>query len=99
MPQPLYYQIRVDGELPGQWADWFGGLSIASLPNRETLLAGQLPDQAALRGVLNRIFDLNLRLLSVSQIAAQQQWDSTGGVREGQAQPTPPIAKTPRPRL
>ena len=73
MPQPSYYQIRVEGELPPQWAVWFEGMAPAVCPGGETLLAGWLPDQAALRGVLDRIFDLNLQLLSVSQIAAQQQ--------------------------
>jgi hypothetical protein len=83
MSQPLYYQIRVSGELTSQWAEWFGGLIIAAQPGDGTLLAGWLPDQAALRGVLDRIFDLNLQLLSVSQGAAQQR-DSTDGVWEGQ---------------
>ncbi len=72
MSQPLYYQICVGGELTGEWAGWFEGLAPALGPGGETLLAGWLPDQAALRGVLDRLFDLNLPLISVSQVAAEK---------------------------
>jgi hypothetical protein len=75
MPQPAYYQIRVTGELPAQWAGWFGGLDLAVQPGGQTLLSGWLPDQAALRGVLDRIFDLNLRLLYVSLVTAEKGGD------------------------
>ena len=71
MPQPAYYQIRVAGKLPGHWAGWFGDLDMVGRPGGQTLLSGWLPDQAALRGVLDRIFDLNLQLLSVNQGAAE----------------------------
>jgi hypothetical protein len=71
MPQPAYYQIRVAGELPAQWAGWFGSLDLAVQPGGQTLLSGWLPDQAVLRGVLDRIFDLNLQLVSVNQGAAE----------------------------
>ncbi len=75
MPQPAYYQIRVEGELPAQWSAWFGGLAPVACSGGETLIAGWLPDQAMLRGVLDRIFDLNLQLLSVSLIAAEVAGD------------------------
>ncbi len=71
MPAAQHYQIRVRGELTGRWAEWFDGLALTALPGGETLLAGWLPDQAALRGLLDRLFDLNLDLLSVCQIAAE----------------------------
>jgi len=67
MPQPFHCQIRVAGKLPSQWAGWFAGLDMVARPDGQTMLSGWLPDQAALRGVLDHIFDLNLQLLSVSQ--------------------------------
>ncbi len=72
MPQPAYYQIRIEGELPAHWAAWFEGLAPADCSGGETLLAGWLPDQAVLRGVLDRIFDLNLQLLSISLVTAEK---------------------------
>ncbi|MCB8980422.1 MAG: hypothetical protein H6657_23675 [Ardenticatenaceae bacterium] len=60
------YEIRIQGFLDPLWADWFSGLAMTHLPENETLLTGPLPDQAALHGVLERIRDLNLKLLSVS---------------------------------
>lgn len=72
MPQPAYYQICVEGELPAQWMVWFAGLAPLRCSGGETLLAGWLPDQAGLRGVLDHIFDLNLRLLSMSLVAAEK---------------------------
>ena len=68
MPDPAQYEIRVRGHLPGQWAERFGGLAIDNLPNGEALLAGILPDQAALHGVLNRILYLGLTLVSLKRI-------------------------------
>ena len=76
MPQPVYYQIFVAGKLPSHWGGWFGGLDMAVRPGGQTLLSGWLADQAALRGVLDRIFDLNLQLLSVKQGAAETAVES-----------------------
>jgi hypothetical protein len=59
------YQIRVRGHLSEQRAEWFDGLSIENQPNGEALLTGPVPDQAALHGLLIRIRDLGLPLLSV----------------------------------
>ena len=69
--EPQLYEIRLKGHLEARWAEWFDGLALTALPGGETLLSGWLPDQAALRGVLDRLFDLNLELLSVSQVAAE----------------------------
>lgn len=53
-----------------RWSEWFGGLAIRSDRDDETILTGQLPDQAALYGVLSRIRDLNLILVSVARLSA-----------------------------
>lgn len=63
-----FYEIRVQGHLDKGWAEWFDGLSINHEANGETLLAGSLPDQAALHGVLNRLRDLSIQLISVNPI-------------------------------
>ena len=60
------YQIRISGLLDPSWSDWFDGLAITNVTDEVTILAGPLPDQAALHGVLNKIRDLGLILLSVS---------------------------------
>lgn len=60
------YEIKIRGHLDPQWSDWFDGLALTHLAGNETLLAGSLPDQAALHGLLERIRDLNLKLLSVT---------------------------------
>jgi hypothetical protein len=61
-----YYEIKLKGCLEPHWSDWFMGLDLAHLEGDETLLSGVLPDQAALYGVLERIRDLNLTLISVT---------------------------------
>jgi hypothetical protein len=65
MEQPYGYEIRVEGHLTAHWANWFDGLSIRTDPNGETILTGVLTDQSALFGVLRKIHDLNLTLVSV----------------------------------
>lgn len=69
LPPPDCYQIRVKGHLAPCWSDWFDGLIMIHEPNGETILAGPILDQAALYGVLLKIRDLNLPLLSVTQIS------------------------------
>lgn len=63
---PEYYEIRIKGRLDLRWSDWFGGLKLTHLAGNETLLSGSLPDQGALHGLLERIRDLNLPLISVT---------------------------------
>lgn len=65
MDAPHVYEIRVEGHLTDRWADWFDGMVIHNDPNGETTLTGRLTDQAALFGVLTKIHDLNLTLISV----------------------------------
>lgn len=63
---PEYYEIKIKGHLDLRWSDWFAGLELAHQDDDETLLSGMLPDQAALHGLLERIRDLNLKLVSVT---------------------------------
>ncbi len=68
MDKPTYYEIRVRSHLEIAWADGFDGLAINNLENGEAVLTGYLPDQAALQGVLNRISNLGLTLISVNTV-------------------------------
>jgi hypothetical protein len=65
------YQIRVQGHLDPQWADWFNGMTIVYDDHDETVLTGHLADQAALFGVLARVRDLGLTLLAVNRVENQ----------------------------
>ena len=64
--QPMVYQIRIKGHLGRQWTDWFGGLTITLEDNGDTLLTGPVVDQAALHGLLKKVRDLGMPLLSVT---------------------------------
>ena len=64
--RPTIYQIRVKGHLGPQWTDWFEGLVISLEDNGETMLSGVVVDQAALHGLLRRIRDLGMPLVSVT---------------------------------
>ena len=66
--EPLAYQIRLKGHLDGDWAAWFGGLSITLEADGTTLLISPAIDQAALHGLLKKVRDLGLRLISVNPI-------------------------------
>ena len=63
---PEYYEIKIKGHLDQRWSEWFGDLRLAYLEGDVTLLSGLLPDQAALHGLLERVRDLNLSLISVT---------------------------------
>ncbi len=63
---PEYCEIKVKGHLDPRWSGWFAGLQVAHLEGDETLLYGSLADQSALHGLLERIRDLNLTLVSVT---------------------------------
>ena len=63
---PDFYEIRVKGHFDPPWSDWFSDLELTQVDGDETLLSGLLADQAALHGLLKRIRDLNLTLISVN---------------------------------
>ncbi len=62
------YEIRLKGHLDDRWAEWFDGLTITLEENGSTLLSGPLVDQAALHGILKKVRDLGLPLLSVNSV-------------------------------
>ncbi|MBE0409636.1 MAG: hypothetical protein IBX69_07885 [Anaerolineales bacterium] len=71
------YQITVNGEIDPGWSDWLGCLSVRSFTTRNgkrlTLLTGTIPDQTALRGIMNSIWDLNLELVSIRRLPPSQR--------------------------
>jgi hypothetical protein len=69
--QPLVYQIRIKGHLGSQWTDWFEGLTITLEENGDTLLTGPVIDQASLYGLLKKVRDLGIPLLSVNLVQSQ----------------------------
>ena len=66
--QPTLYQIRIKGHLGRQWTDWFEDLTITLEDNGETLLTGPVVDQAALHGLLKKVRDLGMPLISVNPV-------------------------------
>jgi hypothetical protein len=72
---PETYQIRVQGRLDEGWSDWFSGMTVTfergSAPI--TTLTGAVADQSALRGILTKLWDLNVRLISVTRIEIEGQ--------------------------
>jgi hypothetical protein len=69
--EPERYEIRIKGHLDDRWADWFEGMTIARAENGETLLTGTVVDQAALHGLLRKVRDLGMPLISVVQVQTE----------------------------
>ena len=67
------YQIRIKGHLGEQWTDWFDGLTITLEEDGSTLFTGLVVDQAALHGLLKKVRDLGMPLLSVNRIEPGQK--------------------------
>jgi hypothetical protein len=63
--KPTIYKIRIKGQLDSQWTDWFSGMTITLEENGDTLLTGLVVDQAALHGMLKKVRDLGMPLLSI----------------------------------
>ena len=81
--KPAYYEFRVHGRLSSQSAPWFAGMDLAvdeTVTPVQTIIQGNIVDQAALHGLISRIRDLGLTLLSVNQIERKARGDG----REGQ---------------
>ena len=71
--EPAIYQIKIKGYLDDQWSDWFDGLTITHQGEAETLLVGPVKDQGALHGMLAKIRDLGLHLISVESLPAEKE--------------------------
>ena len=82
--EPGLYEIRVKGHLYDKWADWFEGLTITREDNGETRLTGPVADQAALHGLLKKVRDLGMPLISVVNVEPD---------RPDAAQPAAPAVK------
>ncbi|MBI5033875.1 MAG: hypothetical protein HZB51_25430 [Chloroflexi bacterium] len=67
---PEQYIIRVEGHLSASWSEWFEGMMITQTESGETILQGSVEDQAALHGLLAKIRDLNLTIVSVARVKA-----------------------------
>jgi hypothetical protein len=70
--QPTMYEIRLKGQLDRDWTDWFGGLAVTLDDSGDTLLSGPIVDQAALHGLLRKVRDLGMPLLSIQQVEYHQ---------------------------
>ncbi len=75
----MTYEIRVDGLIDDRWSEWLGGMVLTHEDNGETVLLGELRDQTALQGVLERIRDLGLELISVRRLDGSRSDHATDG--------------------
>ena len=67
-----FFEIQVKGHLDDSWTDWLEGLEMTLLDNGEMIFSGGIKDQAALMGILNKLFGLNLALRSVNQVSPKK---------------------------
>jgi hypothetical protein len=71
-PYGGFYEIHVKGQLDESWTDWLEGLEMELLANGEMILSGRIRDQAALMGILNKVYGLNLTLRSVNEVGPKK---------------------------
>jgi hypothetical protein len=71
-PHEGFFEIRVKGQLDESWSDWLAGLEIKLVNEEEMILSGYIRDQAALMGILSKLYNLNFTLISVSSIAGKK---------------------------
>jgi hypothetical protein len=69
--QPSVFQIRIKGHLGRQWADWFDGMAITLEDDGDTLLTGPVADQATLHGLIKKVRDLGMTLVSINSVSDQ----------------------------
>ena len=79
--QPQLYEIRLKGHLDARWAEWFEGLTITLEENGDTLLTGPVIDQAALHGLLKKVRDLGLPLVSVNLVQTNRTNSKKGEMK------------------
>lgn len=72
MEEPTVYQIKIKGHLDDTLAGWFDGMTVSNLEEGDALFSGPLPDQAALQGLLKRISNLGLTLISVNALPEEE---------------------------
>ena len=77
LDQSMVYQIRVKGHLGPRWTAWFGGVTIALEDNGDTLLTGPVVDQAALHGLLRKVRDLGMPLISTVRVRPPRRMPQT----------------------
>ena len=80
-PEARRYEIRLAGHLDARWAEWFDGLAVSHQGDGTTVVSGSVADQAALHGLLQRVRDLGLPLVSVTQAEIDQPELSTTGAQ------------------
>jgi hypothetical protein len=66
------FEIRLEGQLDAHWSDWFGGMSLTLKNDGTTVLRGPVADQTALQGLLRRVGDLGMTLISVNTVKASE---------------------------
>jgi hypothetical protein len=76
--EPGHYEIRIRGHLDDRWAEWFDGLTLIRENSGDTLITGRVVDQAALHGLLRKVRDLGLPLISVYRFEARQSEEQVG---------------------
>jgi hypothetical protein len=92
--EPRRYELRVKGQLADRWAAWFDGMTLTPQADGTTVLHGMVADQSALHGLLNKVSDLGLELISVTRTPATQT--TAGTATSAAAEPAPTTDQTGR---